>query len=424
MGQPTLFFNDMYADGTRRAGADHFAAPQAKRQKGSGRSDHHHHNNNNHNNNKNSGGDDNGHGRDFDFSVLSADKKTALVIPQHLIEVTAGSQRYIARTQSNNAPAFTFCLCNKFTKDSVCAHGLLCDFIHSRHVLDEAPSCQKQVKINEVHWSRPVHSVSEAPYERLKPGVVIYIGPADMSGSASHTSSNTTNPQRLASENVYRTKGSENALHHGPNKLFRLCKHYEREKCALGEKCKFIHRVHLASISTSSQSSSTPAASILGPASPDCNQVCGTNVSSFSQPRVDPQPLFLTCLPGSPQLLSQQLNVNAFAAEGVPRANDGAIGPSLSSPQPCQQPQNFTGAPQGVLNSVYTSQYGPCTNNCGALFPVIAQGSSLSCGPPQQQDAQPRQLILEPSQAPVIMVPFVPDYISHLLPTCTSVPQA
>ncbi|RHW68511.1 Zinc finger protein [Trypanosoma brucei equiperdum] len=173
------------------------------------------------------------------FHVLSADKNKALCIPSEFIETTSGSKNYLSRNRGTKEPSYALYLCKSFSTNASCAHGDRCDFIHSRHTFAEPRDGDLPVTVNLVHWSTPVALLEEAPYERHEPGSVFYINAGhSLRGGAA-------NPVQVPSEQVYRTKGSEEAQHSDSTKYLRFCKHYERERCGRGSLCNFIHRVHL-----------------------------------------------------------------------------------------------------------------------------------------------------------------------------------
>ncbi|KEG12452.1 hypothetical protein DQ04_01701030 [Trypanosoma grayi] len=294
------------------------------------------------------------------FNVLSADKSETLSIPPDLIEPTAGSANYLVKNQNNSAPTFAFYLCKMYTSGSTCAHGALCDFIHSRHVLADPPGLNTRVKVIRVHWSFPVSSLAEAPYERHEPGAVFYINQGSSGDKTLYTSHNTPNPRRLPSEYVYKTKGSEEALLNGSAKLLRLCKHYEREKCARGSACNFIHRVRLMSM---------PRAPAPPPLQPQLtNQATGFNIINSCQGPGGVQRPYSTgipCMTGELTAPTQSAGVMTFGACGTQPTNRGfIITPPLQQQQQPQQQQRLHQQPQQLFaqtrgfsfTPVYTSQ--------------------------------------------------------------------
>ncbi|EKG03614.1 hypothetical protein TCSYLVIO_005337 [Trypanosoma cruzi] len=283
------------------------------------------------------------------FNVLSADKAETLSIPPELIEPTAGSRRYLAKNQGKGAPTFAFYLCKMYTSNSTCAHGSFCDFIHSRHVLTNAPHRGGPVKAIQVHWSTPIHSMAEALYERHEPGSVFYINQSNFSGTSSQFTGDAPARLRLASDYVYKTRGSEEALLHGSTRLLRLCKHYEREKCGRGRICHFIHRVYLkpstqSSMPPSLSSTETTATTMTAPFT--YNQTADLNVINLRPSHTGTQPRFLpsaNCSTNSMHGYTRQATGFPFDARGVPHATGGVImsPPSMLSsqaPSPAQPP--------------------------------------------------------------------------------------
>jgi hypothetical protein len=179
------------------------------------------------------------------FNVLTPDKRMMLSIPAEYIQTTLGSRNY--RHRNRDKLLFSFCLCKTFCSGATCHHGADCDFIHChpeklRLVQNAAESNGANadpvsVHSFQVHWSTPVNSLAEATYPRLPSGYVVHLkGGEGVSGNT---------PQALPSEMVYATVGGQEALRLPSSVPLRICKHYEREKCARGALCHFIHPVVL-----------------------------------------------------------------------------------------------------------------------------------------------------------------------------------
>ncbi|ESL06761.1 hypothetical protein TRSC58_05561 [Trypanosoma rangeli SC58] len=371
------------------------------------------------------------------FNVLSADKAETLSIPPNLIEPTTGSQNYLAKNQSNAAPTFSFYLCKMYTSGSTCAHGSHCDFIHSRHVLADALHCSGRVKSIQVHWSTPIDSMADAVYERHEPGFVFHINQSDYSGNSSQASSNLPDRRRLASEHVYKTKGSEKAMLHDSSMMLRLCKHYEREKCARGRMCRFVHRVHL----------STPAPAFLSPSIPtitpttsapfSCNQTVDRRTMSLCQSptntqlRLSPSVNYLTNVP---QAQPRRNNDLSFDAGGVPRSTGEAFMarpimlPAHSSPPPPLQPtlrlqqlqkphlqpqSSILRRPTGYsFTPVCTSQQPPYMGTSTAQMSATAlQISAPYYDESQRHGTQQQSMTSKPQQQSVVPPSPAPDYI-------------
>ncbi|RNF12100.1 hypothetical protein TraAM80_00521 [Trypanosoma rangeli] len=290
------------------------------------------------------------------FNVLSADKAETLSIPANLIEPTTGSQNYLAKNQSNAAPTFSFYLCKMYTSGSTCARGSHCDFIHSRHVLADVSHCSGRVKSIQVHWSTPIDSMAEAVYERHEPGFVFHINQSNFFGNTSQTSSNPPDRRRLASEHVYKTKGSESAMLHGSGMMLRLCKHYEREKCARGRMCRFVHRVHLSTPAPATLSPSMPAIVPTISAPFSCNQTVDRRTMSVCQSPTNTQLRLspnVNCLKTVPQVHPRHNIDLSFDASGVSRASGEVfMAPSIMLPahSPSPSPLQPTLHPQQLQN--------------------------------------------------------------------------
>ncbi|RNF27554.1 uncharacterized protein Tco025E_00204 [Trypanosoma conorhini] len=371
------------------------------------------------------------------FNVLSADKAETLSIPPDLIEPTAGSRSYLAKNQSSGAPTFSFYLCKLYTSGSTCAHGSFCDFIHSRHVLSDASHRSGRVKAFQVHWSTPIPSLAEAVYERHEPGFVFHINQNNFSGSSSQASSNNApDRRRLASEYVYKTKGSEEAMLHGSSRLLRLCKHYEREKCARGRLCRFVHRVHLSSSAPAPLSPPMPltAPTITAPLSYNQAAELSTTIN-LSQSPANTRPRFSQ---GVDRLTTNVLQAHprreggiSFDARGVPRASGGVfLAPSTmltahpSSPAQQtrlhpqqaqkQQPQPpILPHPTGYhFTPVYTSQQSPYMRTSATqLSATPLQFSTSYCDHSQQHGTQQQNMTPELQQPSVLPLSPAPDYL-------------
>lgn len=194
------------------------------------------------------------------FNVLTPDKRMMLSIPAEYIQTTLGSRNY--RHRNRDKLLFSFCLCKTFCSGATCHHGADCDFIHCdpeklRLVQSAAESKGKKadptsVHSFQVHWSTPVNSLADAVYPCLPSGYVVYVkGGEGASGNA---------PQALPSEMVYATVGGQEALRLPSTAPLRVCKHYEREKCARGALCHFIHPVVLNKTAAALPPRSTPSA--------------------------------------------------------------------------------------------------------------------------------------------------------------------
>ncbi|CAM43174.2 hypothetical protein LBRM_32_3800 [Leishmania braziliensis MHOM/BR/75/M2904] len=184
------------------------------------------------------------------FNVLTPDKHMMLSIPAEYIQTTLGSRNYLHR--NHDKLVFSSCLCKMFCSGATCCHGSECDFIHCRPddlslVPDAALPKDTEghgtavVHSFQVHWSTPVASLLEAAYPRLPSGYVVYVkGEGNARGGTSHNAT-----QALPSEMVYATVGGQEALRLPSSSPLRICKHFEREKCARGALCHFIHPVVL-----------------------------------------------------------------------------------------------------------------------------------------------------------------------------------
>ncbi|KPI85874.1 hypothetical protein ABL78_5055 [Leptomonas seymouri] len=179
------------------------------------------------------------------FNVLTPNKRIMLSIPAEYIQPTAGSRNYRGRSLDK---FLFFCLCKAYCSGATCHYGADCDFIHCDpekllHARDAAELKGKKadpaaVHSFQVHWSTPVNSLAEAAYPRLPSGYVVYVKGGDGAGSRT--------PLALPSETVYATVGGQGALRLSSTAPLRICKHYEREKCACGALCHFIHPVVLS----------------------------------------------------------------------------------------------------------------------------------------------------------------------------------
>lgn len=216
------------------------------------------------------------------FNVLTPDKKMMLSIPSEYVIPTAGSRNY--RNRNRTKLLFSFCLCKTFASGSTCYHGSDCDFIHcdpeqlmklskqSTNALSTAAAAAavgsggakgdpatssgevnaEAVQSFQVHWSTPVTCIEQAPYARLRPGHVVYVrgGSGHPSSGGHHGgdrgAASDRSPQALPSDMVYETVGGREALRLTSSVPLRVCKHYEREKCARGALCHFIHPVAVA----------------------------------------------------------------------------------------------------------------------------------------------------------------------------------
>ncbi|EKF33411.1 hypothetical protein MOQ_002723, partial [Trypanosoma cruzi marinkellei] len=375
------------------------------------------------------------------FNVLSADKAETLSIPPEMIEPTAGSRRYLAKNQGKGAPTFAFYLCKMYTSNSTCAHGSFCDFIHSRHVLTSAPHRGGPVKAIQVHWSTPIHSMSEALYERHEPGSVFHINQSNFTGNSSQFNGDTPARLRLASDSVYKTRGSEEALLHGATRLLRLCKHYEREKCGRGRMCHFIHRVHLkpsmqSSIPPSLSSTVTNATTMTAPVS--YNQAADLNVINLRPSHAGTQTRFLpsaNCSTNTMHGYARQANGLSFDNRGVPHATGGVImsPPSLlpsqaSSPtqpphlhlqqapkqqqQQQQQPQIMTQQAGYQFSPMYTSQQTPYMSNTTAQISATPfQSSNSFYEQIHHRGTQHQNSASESQQQSVLPVNSMTDYL-------------
>ncbi|KPA84996.1 hypothetical protein ABB37_01429 [Leptomonas pyrrhocoris] len=195
------------------------------------------------------------------FNVLTPDKRMMLSIPAEYIQTTLGSRNY--RRRNREKLLFSFCLCKTFCSGATCHHGSECDFIHCdpeklRLVQSAAESKGRKadptsVHSFQVHWSTPVYSLTEAVYPRLPGGSVVYVKRGGQGTGAN-------SPQGLSSEMVYATVGGQEALRLRSTAPLRVCKHYEREKCARGPLCHFIHPVVLHKSVGSAGSTSAIAA--------------------------------------------------------------------------------------------------------------------------------------------------------------------
>ncbi|ORC87450.1 uncharacterized protein TM35_000222490 [Trypanosoma theileri] len=360
---------------------------------------------------------------DTHFNVLSADKSETLSIPPELIEPTAGSRNYVAKNHNTSAPTFSFYLCKMYTSNSTCTHGALCDFIHSRHMLTEAPLDERRVKVIRVHWSTPVPSLQEALYERHEPGFVFHINNSNSNNNSNHNNNNNSNnstvniPRRLASEHVYKTKGSEDAQRSGSMKLLRLCKHYEREKCARGRMCNFIHRVHL----TPSQSSLHTAAARnahRGHTAGVPHTMTGTFTQSQQRPAVisfpNPNGNRLIIPPPSFQLPQQQ-------QQQQPQSHHQ----QQSQQQQQQQSSPMFAQPRGYsFGPIYTSQQTSYVNNPSAAgsstssLPSLPMQSRTTYYPShQQRQHDPQQHVISDVQRQsMLSISTPPDcFLSPLL---------
>ena len=250
------------------------------------------------------------------FNVLTPDKRMMLSIPAAYVHTTLGSRNY--RYRNRDKLLFSFCLCKTFCSGATCHHGTDCDFIHCdpeklRLVQSAAESKGKKadstvVHSFEVHWSTPVNSLAEATYPCLPSGHVVHVKGGEGAGS------NAT--QALPSEMVYATVGGREALRLPSTATLRICKHYEREKCARGALCPYNQPGILSPTAAAGvlgrgvapQGSKATAARTATPAA-----LVAPPLPPLSQPPATPP---TTCLASAPSVTAAQLHSGALVRHG------------------------------------------------------------------------------------------------------------
>jgi hypothetical protein len=201
----------------------------------------------------------------FDLTVYSGDMSRHFNIPSEQVQVTRGSIKYVDHYHRyGQQTRFRFQLCQNYLFGK-CTRLSECAYIHATELPAPTDVHLNPFAPRHLAADRHGHSEDVVPtllddptvvdnYDTLEPGFVLTIyGPNATTNTTGSHRGEQSGPQRIPSEMILTTCGSETALAHmlsgadqgvkgAVGSRPRHCAHYQFKRlCNLGRNCHFIH---------------------------------------------------------------------------------------------------------------------------------------------------------------------------------------